>query len=174
MGADGSRPRGHDDLRGRAPLTDDAARKLEALDAVVDAQAHTARRQILLTIHFRGSATAGEIAGRFAHKWPTTTRHLRVLERAGLVRQERRGRTRVYTVDQSRIALVSEWLGVPFEAIRFVQGDTDQVPFGRGSFAARASLVGGCSVKMASEAMVEKAKPLAAHRMEAARSDIQC
>ena len=110
MGADGSRARGHDDLRGRAALTDAATEKLEALDAVVAALAHPARRQILLTIHFRGSATAGEIAGRFAHKWPTTTRHLRVLERAGLVRQERRGRTRVYTVDKTRLALLGEWL----------------------------------------------------------------
>jgi DNA-binding transcriptional ArsR family regulator len=84
---------------------------LAALDAVVAALAHPARRQILLTIHFRGSATAGEIAGRFAHKWPTTSRHLRVLEEAGLVRQERRGRTRVYTVDKARLALLTEWLG---------------------------------------------------------------
>lgn len=72
--------------------------------------AHPARRQILMTIHFRGEATAGEIASRFAHKWPTTTRHLRVLEEAGLVRQERRGRSRVYTVDKSRLALVTEWI----------------------------------------------------------------
>lgn len=64
-----------------------------------------------MTIHFRGSASAGEIAARFAHKWPTTTRHLRVLEDAGLVKQERSGRSRVYTVDQARLALVSEWLG---------------------------------------------------------------
>ena len=84
---------------------------MAALDAVVAALAHPARRQILLTIHFRGAATAGEIAGRFAHKWPTTTRHLRVLEDAALVRHEKRGRTRVYTVDKTRLALVSEWLG---------------------------------------------------------------
>jgi DNA-binding transcriptional ArsR family regulator len=84
---------------------------LAALDAVVAALAHPARRQILLTIHFRGAATAGEIASRFAHKWPTTTRHLRVLEDAGLVRHEKRGRTRVYTVDKARLGLVSEWLG---------------------------------------------------------------
>jgi DNA-binding transcriptional ArsR family regulator len=75
------------------------------------ALAHPARRQILLTLHFRGgSATAGEIAARFAHKWPTTTRHLRVLEEGRLVRQEKRGRTRVYTLDKERLALVSEWL----------------------------------------------------------------
>jgi DNA-binding transcriptional ArsR family regulator len=57
-----------------------------------------------------GSATAGEIAGRFAHKWPTTTRHLHVLQEAGLVREERQGRNRVYTVDRERLALVREWL----------------------------------------------------------------
>jgi DNA-binding transcriptional ArsR family regulator len=111
VGADGARARGDDHLRGGAALTLEAADKLAALDAVVAALAHPARRQILLTIHFRGAATAGEIAGRFAHKWPTTTRHLRVLEDAGLVRHEKRGRSRTYTVDNDRLALVSEWLG---------------------------------------------------------------
>jgi carbon-monoxide dehydrogenase large subunit len=69
--------------------------------------------------------------------------------------------------------MVNEWLGVPFDSIRFVQGDTDQVPFGRGSFAARASLVGGCALKVASDVMVEKAKLMAAYLMEAAATDIQ-
>ena len=96
-------------MRSRANLTE-AADKLAALDSVIAALAHPARRQILLTIHFRGAATAGEIAGRFAHKWPTTTRHLRVLEEAGLLQHEKRGRTRVYTVDKGRLALVSEWI----------------------------------------------------------------
>ena len=68
--------------------------------------------------------------------------------------------------------LVSEWLGVPFQSIRYVQGDTDQVPFGRGSFAARASMLGGCALKMASEEMISNAKPMAAHLMEAAASEI--
>jgi DNA-binding transcriptional ArsR family regulator len=89
----------------------DAEAKLEALDAVVAALAHPARRQILLTIHLRGEASAGEIAGRFAHAWPTTTRHLRVLEQAGLLRHEKRGRSRLYVVDRERLALLEEWLG---------------------------------------------------------------
>lgn len=110
MGAHGARARRADDLRGRAALTGDAEQKLAALDAVVAALAHPARRQILMTIHFRGTATAGELASRFAHAWPTTTRHLRVLEEAGLVGHERRGRTRVYSVDTSRLALLTEWL----------------------------------------------------------------
>ena len=88
----------------------DPEAKLAALDAVVGALAHPARRQILLTIHFRGEASAGEIAGRFAHKWPTTTRHLRVLEQAGLLRHEKRGRSRLYVIDRERLALLREWL----------------------------------------------------------------
>ena len=88
----------------------DPEAELAALDAVVAALAHPARRQILLTIHFRGEASAGEIAGRFAHAWPTTTRHLRVLEQAGLLRHEKRGRSRLYVVDGERLALLREWL----------------------------------------------------------------
>jgi carbon-monoxide dehydrogenase large subunit len=69
--------------------------------------------------------------------------------------------------------LVSHWLGVPFEAIRFVQGDTDQVPFGRGTYAARSSMLGGCALKAAADAIVEKAKPMAAALMEAAAGDVE-
>jgi DNA-binding transcriptional ArsR family regulator len=88
----------------------DAKAKLEALDAVCSAIAHPARRQILLTVHLRGTMTAGDIAGRFAHAWPTTTRHLRVLEEAGLVKQHREGRHRVYEVDLERLGLIGEWI----------------------------------------------------------------
>ena len=88
----------------------DPGARLAALDEVVTALAHPARRQMLLTLHLRGEMTAGEIAGRFAHAWPTTTRHLRVLERAGLVRFERQGRRRVYRVEHRRLELVTEWL----------------------------------------------------------------
>ena len=69
--------------------------------------------------------------------------------------------------------MISDWLGVPFESIRYLQGDTDQVPFGRGTFAARASLVGGAALREAALAMIEKAKLMAAHLMEAAASDIE-
>ena len=79
---------------------------------MVAALAHPARRQILLTVHLRkGSMTAGEIAGRFACAWPTTTRHLKVLEAAGLLRVEKVGRTRVYRLQKRRLGVVAEWLG---------------------------------------------------------------
>ena len=88
-----------------------SAAKLAALDAVFAALAHPARRQVLMTIHFRGGQmTAGEIAGRFRHSWPTTTRHLRVLEEAGLVTSEQEGRTRTYKLEKKRLAVITEWL----------------------------------------------------------------
>jgi DNA-binding transcriptional ArsR family regulator len=87
-----------------------AGARLDALEEVFAALAHAARRQILLTVHLRESMTAGEIAGRFACAWPTTTRHLRVLERAGLLAHIKVGRTRVYRVNRARLALVNEWM----------------------------------------------------------------
>ena len=88
----------------------DAKARLDALEDVFSTLAHAARRQILLTVHFRGSMTAGQIAGRFAHAWPTTTRHLRVLERAGLLAHSKVGRNHVYSVNHARLALVNEWM----------------------------------------------------------------
>ena len=55
--------------------------------------------------------SAGDIAARFACSWPTTTRHLRVLQDAGLVSVVRRGRERFYRVERERIkAIVGDWL----------------------------------------------------------------
>ena len=88
----------------------DPKARLDALQAVCAALAHPARRQVLLAVHFRGAMTAGDIAGRFTHAWPTTTRHLRVLEEAGLLRHERKGRTRLYRVDEERLSVLEEWL----------------------------------------------------------------
>jgi DNA-binding transcriptional ArsR family regulator len=89
----------------------EAKARLRALEEVFTALAHPARRQILLTVHLRGgSMTAGEIAGRFEHAWPTTTRHMRVLEGARLLAHEKVGRTRVYRVNRARLGLVAGWL----------------------------------------------------------------
>jgi DNA-binding transcriptional ArsR family regulator len=54
--------------------------------------------------------TSGEIAARFDCSWPTTTRHLRILEDAGLV-MALRGRQRVYHLDSVRLRSVAgAWL----------------------------------------------------------------
>lgn len=65
----------------------------------------------MLVVWFRGGAmTAGEINERFQHTWPTTSRHLRVLEKAGLLIHEKQGRTRVYRVNTEKLKVVTEWL----------------------------------------------------------------
>jgi len=69
--------------------------------------------------------------------------------------------------------MVNEWLGVPLESMRFVQGDTDEVPFGRGTYGSRSMHVGGNALKRAADAIVQKAKPMAALMMEAAADDIE-
>jgi aerobic carbon-monoxide dehydrogenase large subunit len=69
--------------------------------------------------------------------------------------------------------MVTEWLGVPFENVRFVQGDTDAVPIGRGSYGSRSMHVGGNALKKAADNIIEKAKPMAAMMMEAAVGDIE-
>lgn len=91
---------------------DAAGSRLRDLEAVFQALAHPTRRQILLVLHFRdGEMTAGEIAERFACRWPTTTRHLGKLCEAGLIRVRRRGRERVYRLDRRRLLSVAGgWL----------------------------------------------------------------
>jgi DNA-binding transcriptional ArsR family regulator len=88
-----------------------AAQRLADIDAIFHALANASRRHILLVLRFRGGEmTAGEIADRFACSWPTTSRHLRVLEAAGLVKVEKRGRERVYHLDNQRLLqLNADW-----------------------------------------------------------------
>ena len=85
--------------------------RLDAYAAVFTALAHPARRRVLMAVHFGGGAmAAGEIAAQFSHAWQTTTRHLQVLEAAGLLRHERLGRRRIYRIERKRLLLVKDWL----------------------------------------------------------------
>jgi DNA-binding transcriptional ArsR family regulator len=90
----------------------DAERELADLEAVFASLAHASRRRILLVLRMRGgSMTAGKIADRFDCSWPTTSRHLRLLEDAGLVSVEQRGRERVYVLEEERLRrVVGRWL----------------------------------------------------------------
>jgi carbon-monoxide dehydrogenase large subunit len=58
------------------------------------------------------------------------------------------------------------------DAIRYIQGDTEKVAIGRGTFAARSSMVGGVALRFAADAIVAKAKPMASVLLEAAADDI--
>lgn len=96
----------------RSRSTSTAEAELADTEAVFAALAHGSRRHILLVLRFRGGAmTAGEIADRFHCSWPTTSRHLRTLEQAGLVAVETRGRERVYRLASERLREVTQgWL----------------------------------------------------------------
>jgi DNA-binding transcriptional ArsR family regulator len=89
-----------------------AARELDEIDAVFGALAHAARRHILVVLNARGGrVSAGDIASRFGHSWPTTSRHLRVLLEAGLVSVERQGREWIYVLNRERLrAVAGSWL----------------------------------------------------------------
>jgi carbon-monoxide dehydrogenase large subunit len=68
--------------------------------------------------------------------------------------------------------LVHEWLGLPYHQIRYLQGDTDKVAFGRGTYAARSSLLGGTALHAAAQSAIAKARTMAAHLMEASEADV--
>ncbi len=90
----------------------DGIAEVADIERVFRALAHPSRRHVLMVLRARGDrATAGEIARRFSCSWPTTTRHLRQLEEAGLVRVQKRGRERYYELERERLArVVGGWL----------------------------------------------------------------
>lgn len=93
-------------------MTSRGRRELRDLDLVFGALAHQSRRTILTVLHTHGGAmTSGAIASWFDSSWPTTTRHLRVLEEAGLVKAELRGRERLYRLETARLHdIATTWL----------------------------------------------------------------
>ncbi len=74
--------------------------------------------------------------------------------------------------ETSYAQMVSEWLSIPFDSIRLVQADTDEVAAGRGTYASRSMMVGGSALRAAANDVIEKGKKFAAHFMEANAADI--
>jgi carbon-monoxide dehydrogenase large subunit len=69
--------------------------------------------------------------------------------------------------------IVATELGVPFEAVSVVLGDTDATPFGLGAFASRQAVIGGGAAMRAAGAVREKTVRIAAHLLEAAPEDLE-
>lgn len=82
-------------------------------DDVFHALANPVRRRIL-TLLREGPRPAGEIARHFEVGRPAVSEQLRVLRKAGLVREEPRGQHRYYYLDAAPLAEAADWLG-PFE-----------------------------------------------------------
>jgi len=79
------------------------------LDAIFAALAHPIRRAILETLS-GGDATVGELARPHRVSLPAISRHLRVLEDAGLIEVEPEGRVRRCQIDAAPLSAAFGWL----------------------------------------------------------------
>jgi len=69
--------------------------------------------------------------------------------------------------------LLSDKLGLDFEDMRYVQGDTDLVGYGHGTGGSRVSGLGGAALAGAADKIIEKGRLIAAHSLEASEADIE-
>jgi len=69
--------------------------------------------------------------------------------------------------------IVAGELGIPAENVDVREGDTDNTPFGLGTYGSRSTPVGGAATAVVTRKVREKAKKIAAHLLEAAEGDIE-
>jgi carbon-monoxide dehydrogenase large subunit len=68
--------------------------------------------------------------------------------------------------------VLHERLGLDPHAVRYVDGDTDQVASGTGTFGSRSVAIGGSALWLAADKVIAKGRRIAAHLLEAAEADI--
>jgi len=69
--------------------------------------------------------------------------------------------------------IVNERLGLDPARMRVIDGDTDRVAFGIGTMGSRSTVIGGSALYFAAEKIIEKAKKIAAHMLEASVVDME-
>ncbi|ACY15101.1 xanthine dehydrogenase family protein molybdopterin-binding subunit [Haliangium ochraceum] len=69
--------------------------------------------------------------------------------------------------------IVADKLGVPFEQVEIVHGDSAQMPFGMGTYGSRSMPVGGSAIVKAVDKIVAKGKKIAAHLLEVGADDVE-
>ncbi|MCW2726151.1 MAG: carbon monoxide dehydrogenase [Frankiales bacterium] len=69
--------------------------------------------------------------------------------------------------------IVADALGVPFEDVEVITGDTDSSPKGMDTYGSRSLVVGGVAIHKATGKVIEKARRIAAHLLEAAEGDVE-
>ena len=69
--------------------------------------------------------------------------------------------------------IVAEEIGIPPADIRVVHGDTDQTPFGLGTYGSRSTPVSGAAAAMAARKVREKARLIAAAMLEVSVADLR-
>ncbi len=68
--------------------------------------------------------------------------------------------------------IVAEELGIPVDDIEVIHGDTAQIAMGWGTYGSRTTAVGGAAIHMANEKILEKARKIAAHKLEVNEEDV--
>ncbi len=68
--------------------------------------------------------------------------------------------------------ILSDVLGVDSDDVYIIEGDTDKIAYGTGTFGSRSASVGGSAALRAAEKIIDKGKRIAAHLLEAADEDI--
>ena len=102
------------------------------------------------------------------------------LYESGMIRVHPTGKVEVFTGSHSHgqghettfAQIVAHELGVGLEDVEVVHGDTGKVPFGMGTYGSRSLAVGGSAIWRALEKVKDKARKIAAHKLEAAEEDI--
>jgi carbon-monoxide dehydrogenase large subunit len=69
--------------------------------------------------------------------------------------------------------IIADGIGLPPERIRIMHGDTDQTPYGWGTFASRSLVISGGAGKLAAEALGKRIAEIAGSMLEAAAADIE-
>ena len=69
--------------------------------------------------------------------------------------------------------VVADMIGIPENMVEIVHGDTANTPMGMGTYGSRSLAVGGSAIVRATEKIINKAKKIAAHLMEASEGDIE-
>jgi aerobic carbon-monoxide dehydrogenase large subunit len=69
--------------------------------------------------------------------------------------------------------ILSEKLGLDFDDITLLQGDTDKIVWGTGTFGSRSAVIGGSAAVRAAEKIIAKGRKIAAHLFEAAETDVE-
>ncbi len=68
--------------------------------------------------------------------------------------------------------IVAEELGIPAADVKVMEGDTDNTPYGLGTYASRSTPVAGAATAVISRKLREKGRRIAAHLLEAAEEDL--
>jgi len=69
--------------------------------------------------------------------------------------------------------IAADGLGIPIEQVKVVQGDTDVIPFGKGTGGSRSLPVGGPALQNAVDALIDRGKVFASHLLQARRNEIR-